>query len=637
MSKTIWVILIGSLLLLGLVACNKASVSYQKTLASHVSASTEPATVSPPSVSQPESSLPTSAVILPSATLPLATASATVVPTSVNLTPLPPTVSGMVMDAKGPLAGAIVQIQGTANQTLTSKNGVFTFSGIKGTTPLILTAWSSGYYVGWVTLNPSAPDWKGGNEIEITLKPLPEKDNNLYAWFSFEGVKGTASCGLCHREYTEWQADAHSQAAQNQRFITIYTGTNVKGQQGQPVQWGTNGAALPPDPSKPYYGPGFRLDNINRTGNCATCHTPVASKVPNRLNCAWLGCHTDLTVERARGVIDPNASPVNLSGDAAEGITCDFCHKIGDVILDPVTKLPLPDMPGILSMRLYRPDEGEQVFFGTLVDVNRRVSYSPIESESAYCAPCHYGVFGGVVGVGTVTGGTLIYNSYGEWLDSPYSDPKTGKTCQDCHMPVSSANWFVFPEQGGLTRDYAPLHDHTMPGAADEDLLQNSVTMTGTARREGDQVSVVISITNDKTGHDIPTDAPIRSMILVIEALDANGKPLALRQGPLNPAYSGNYGGLPGKTFAKVLKDEWTGEIPTAAYWRPVSTVADTRLAAFATDTSRYTFGAPADGAVTIRARLIFRRAFQQLAEQKGWNDPDIVMEEVTIVIAARQ
>jgi hypothetical protein len=633
MSKTMWAVFIGTLLATLLVACSRPSTLYTPTLVS------QPpplglATVSPASLSQPTLSLPTSTNI-PSTTLLPPTAPATVMATLTNLTPLPPTVFGIVMDANGPLAGAIVQIQGTANKTQSNENGVFMLNGIKGTTPIILTAWSSGYYVGWVSLNPSAPDWKGGNWINITLKPLPEKDNNQYAWFSFEGVKGTASCGLCHREYKEWQADAHSQSAQNERFITIYTGTNVNGQQGQPVQWGSNGAALPPDPSKPYYGPGFRLDYINRAGNCATCHTPVASKVPNRLNCGWLGCHTDLTTERSRGVIDPSTTPLNLTGDAAEGITCDFCHKIGDVILDPVTKLPLPDMPGILSMRLYRPDESQQVFFGTLVDVNRRVSYSPLESESEFCAPCHYGVFGGVVGVGEVTGGTLIYNSYGEWLASPYSDPKTGKTCQQCHMPVSSANWFVFPERGGLTRDYATLHDHTMPGVTDENLLQNSVTMTSVARREDDQVSVEISITNDKAGHDIPTDAPIRSMILVIEALDASGKPLALLQGPLNPSYSGNYGGLPGKTFAKVLKDEWTGEFPTAAYWRPVSIVADTRLAALATDTSHYIFAASTDGAVTIKVRLIFRRAFQQLAEQKGWNDPDIVMEEATIVMAA--
>ncbi|MGA9349422.1 MAG: carboxypeptidase regulatory-like domain-containing protein [Anaerolineae bacterium] len=632
MSKTVWVVLIGALLVLwGLTACSQASQPASLM-------PTAPATVPPTLVSQPALPQSTStAIIAPTRTntpaSPPPRATATIMPTPVNLTPLPPTISGVVIDAKGPLAGAIVQVQGTPNKTTTAENGVFTLSGIKGTTPIVLTAWSAGYYVGWVTLNPSAPDWKGGSEISITLKPLPEKDNSQYPWFSFEGVTGTASCGLCHREYKEWQADAHSQAAKNQRFITIYTGTDVNGRQGQPVQWGSNGLPLPPDPSKPYYGPGFRLDNPNRAGNCATCHTPVASKVPNRLNCGWLGCHTDLTIERSKGVIDPSTIPLGLTGDAAEGVTCDFCHKIGDVILDPKTKLPLPDMPGILSMRLYRPDEGQQVFFGTLVDVNRRVSYSPLESKSEFCAPCHYGVFGGVVGVGTVAGGTLIYNSYGEWLDSPYSDPETGMTCQQCHMPESSAKYFVFPERGGLTRDYATLHDHTMPGAADEKLLQNSVTMKSSAQRTGDQLQVQVSITNDKTGHHVPTDAPIRSMILVVEAFDVSGNRLTLNQGPVNPAWAGNYAGQPGKTFAKVLRDEWTGETPTAAYWRPVSIVEDTRLAAMATDTTRYSFDLPAGKAAQVKVRLVFRRAFQELMKLKGWTDPDILMEEETIKV----
>ncbi|MBN1284619.1 MAG: carboxypeptidase regulatory-like domain-containing protein [Anaerolineae bacterium] len=549
--------------------------------------------------------------------------------------PLPPVISGVVVGTDGPLAGAIVQIQGAANQTQTAQDGAFTLTGVEGTPPLAVTAWAAGYYVGWATLDPGAPDWAGGEGITITLKPLPEKDNHEYAWFSFEGVEGTASCGLCHREYTEWLADAHSQAAVNPRFITMYTGTDVTGQPGQLTTWGSDGTALPPDPDKPYYGPGFRLDDPSRAGNCAACHTPVASKSPNLRNCGWLGCHTDLTIERANGIIEPHTLPLGLSGNAAEGITCDFCHKIGDVILDPETKLPPPDMPGILSYRLYRPDEGQEVFFGTVVDVTRRVSYLPLEAESAFCAPCHYGVFGGVVGVGTVTGGTLIYNSYGEWLDSPYSDPETGMTCQECHMPASDANWFVLPERGGLARDYATLHNHTMPGAADENLLQNSVTMTSSAQRSGDQLQVQISITNDKTGHHIPTDAPIRSMILVVEALDAAGAPLALHAGPVNPAYSGDYGGLPGKTFAKVLRDEWTGETPTGAYWRPVTIVEDTRLAALATDTTRYTFDAPAGAAVTVNVRLIFRRAFSALMKQKGWDDPDILMEHETIQVPA--
>jgi hypothetical protein len=240
---------------------------------------------------------------------------------------------------------------------------------------------------------------------------------------------------------------------------------------------------------------------------------------------------------------------------------------------------------------------------------------------------------GGVMGVGTMTGGALIYSSYSEWLDSPYSDPETGMTCQDCHMPVSDANWFVFPERGGLTRDYVQLHNHSMLGAVDETLLQNSVTMVSSAQRNSDQIEVQVSITNDQTGHHVPTDVPIRSMMLVVEALDANGEPLELLQGPMNPAYSGDYGGLPGRTFAKVLRDEWTGEFPTGAYWRPVSVVDDTRLAALATDTTNYVFHAPAGVEITVNVRLIFRRAFYELMQQKGWNDPDILMEHQTIQV----
>jgi hypothetical protein len=66
-----------------------------------------------------------------------------------------------------------------------------------------------------------------------------------------------------------------------------------------------------------------------------------------------------------------------------------------------------------------------------------------------------------------------------------------------------------------------------------------------------------------------------------------------------------------------------------------VSIIEDTRLAALATDTTRYTFSAPAGQAITVNVRLIFRRAFYELMKQKGWNDPDILMEHETIQIPA--
>ncbi len=557
---------------------------------------------------------------------------ATVVPTLT--VPLPPAISGTVMDSQGVVVNAIVQAQGLPDQATTDKNGAFKLGGITGTKPITVTAWASGYYVGWIVLNPDASDWKGGNEIIITLKPHYTSDNNQYDWFSFEGVDGSPGCGLCHREYQEWKADAHSQSAQNPRFLTMYTGRDVKGREGQLVLYGLDGKPLPLDPAKPSYGPGYKLDNPGRAGNCATCHTPIASKIPNRQNCAWSGCHTDATIERSKHVIDPAVVPLSLTGHAAEGISCDFCHKIGDVILDPKTKLPLPDMPGILSLRLYRPPEGEQLFFGTLVDVPRRDTYLPLLSKSEYCAPCHYGVFGGVVGSGTVRDGTLIYNSYGEWLDSPYSDPKIGKTCQDCHMPVSDANFMVFLERGGVPRDYTEFHDHLMPGASDEQLLKNAVTMKSNVTHVGNKLQLEVHVTNDKTGHHVPTDAPVRQMILIVTAVDKAGQPLTLMEGSVNPSWAGNYTGQPGKVFMKVLRDEWTGEMPTGAYWRPVSIAEDTRLPALATDTTQYTFELPAGQAAHVKVRLIFRRALQSLAQAKGWTDPDILMAEELIQVA---
>ena len=52
---------------------------------------------------------------------------------------------------------------------------------------------------------------------------------------------------------------------------------------------GNKGTALPPDPSQPVLRAGLPLDNPNRAGNCATCHTPVASKVPNQQELRLVG------------------------------------------------------------------------------------------------------------------------------------------------------------------------------------------------------------------------------------------------------------------------------------------------------------------------------------------------------------
>ncbi len=561
---------------------------------------------------------------------------------------LPATVSGRIMTANGPAANAIVQVQGTANKTTTAEDGSFTLhgEGLGGFEIVTVTAWADKHFIGWVHLDPNKPIWKTtptgdtmqtGTNVAITLQPLFNEDNHTYSWFKFEGLSGAAACGACHREYPEWQADAHAKSATNPQFISVYRGTNLEGKKGQLTQLASEGKVMPPDPALPDYGPGFRLDNQERAGNCASCHTPLASKTPTQNGCGWSGCHTSLTADRAEtiGKDIRGVTPVGMMGIAEEGITCEFCHVIGAVKINPATGLPYDDMPGIQSMELLRPPEGHKQFLGSLTDANReQVSYSPLQSQSELCAPCHYGVMGGVVADMRVTGGVVVYNSYGEWLNSPYSDPKTGQTCQDCHMPPKDTQYSVPPELGGVARDYGAYHDHTMTSATSQSLLWNAVTMNSSAERQGQTLQVQVSVINDKTGHAVPTDAPIRSMMLVVEALDADGKPLPLQQGPTLPEWTGNYAGQAGRAFAKLLRDKWSGEMPTAAYWREVELVEDTRILPLATDATTYSFQLPAGSAATVNVKLIYRRAFQKLAQQKGWPDADSVMAEATISIA---
>jgi hypothetical protein len=101
------------------------------------------------------------------------------------------------------------------------------------------------------------------------------------------------------------------------------------------------------------------------------------------------------------------------------------------------------------------------------------------------------------------------------------------------------------------------------------------------------------------------------------------------------PDWTGDLAGSAGAYYAKLLRDGYNGEMPSAAYWRPVTIAEDTRLAALATDVTQYAFSLPSGAAARVQVRLWFRRAFQELADLKGWDDPDILMEEAIIQVEA--
>jgi hypothetical protein len=539
--------------------------------------------------------------------------------------PLPLTVSppfgvsitGTVLDPDGaPLSGATVRIQATVNETRTDDEGRFVLVGLQQGVPVTVSAWKAGYYC--ASVEKVTPPASG---ITLDMRLVQTNDNPNYQWIS---PTGENSCYSCKPGVTQvWlDNDAHGRSATNIRFLTMYNGTDLSGNQSPLTRYATSRdygrIPLTPDLARPYYGPGYKLDFPDTAGNCAACHVPGAA------------------VDASYGT-DPNT----VSGVNAFGVHCDYCHKVAGVILDPQTGLPYPNMPGVLSQDIRRPfpedTDRYSIFFGTFDDDNVPMedTYLPLLKESQWCAPCHYGFFWD----------TLVYNSFGEWLASPYSNPLTGKTCQQCHMPAPTVLdgqpiTNVAPGKGGVDRDPMTIPAHTFPGSSSTDLLQNAVTMTVSDNREGDKVTVTVTIVNDRTGHHVPTDSPLRQMILLVQAEGADGAALTQLDGPIVPEWGGvgdpaqgYYAGLPGKAYAKILMELWTEVAPTGAYWNPTRILSDDRIPAFGSDASTYTFAAPAGMGAYVHVTLLYRRAFIQLMDWKGWDLPDIVMDEIRMEI----
>ena len=529
-------------------------------------------------------------------------------------------ITGRVIDDNGPISDALVRIQATEIYTITDKDGNFVLTKSNGYgLPIYVTAWSSGYYINGV-------DASFDEEIEIHLEAHADFDNPNYSWlpsiFHSEINEGK-NCVKCHSNVRteipfllpvdEWLEDAHSQSALNPRFLSMYSGTDIVGNQSPPTRYGNNKVygsfPLRPDTAKPYYGPGYKLDFPETDGNCAACHTPLAS------------------------VNDPyGIDPTTVIGISTEGVSCDFCHKIWDVRLNPGSGLPYDNMPGVLSYIFRRPPDGKQFFVGPFDDVAPgEDTYSPLQTESKFCAPCHYSKFWG----------TPIYNSFSEWLESPYSDPESEQTCQDCHMPMLGATKIATLEAGGVERDATSILSHKMPGADDENLLQNAVTMNVDSHREDDMVFVEVEIINDKTGHHIPTDSPLRHMILLIQVANENGEQLEQVEGSVVPEWCGignaahaYYAGLAGKGYAKILMELWTEVSPSGSYWNPTLIVSDNRIPAMTSDKSNYIFqSSKGSGPFEVNVKLLFRRAFIELMDQKGWDKTDILMEEKKFIL----
>jgi hypothetical protein len=338
---------------------------------------------------------------------------------------------------------------------------------------------------------------------------------------------------------------------------------------------------------------------------------------------------------------EPKAGPQAASAREREGIACDFCHKIREA-----KAVITAGYPGVQAYELHRPSEGHQVFYGPYPDVfPGDDSFNPEYRKSRYCAPCHNGRFWEV----------LAYSEFDEWADSSYA--AKGVQCQDCHMkPDAGRKLFALAEKGGVQRVPGTIPSHEFSGVTDRDLMQKAIACDMRASFEGDDIAVDVTVANRGAGHHYPTGSPMRHLILLVEAVDEQGIRLPYLEGEKVPSWGGrgpvemgNYAGLPGKGFAKVLRDtihypasglgglHFRPEYP-APHWRPAAIESDNRLPANGSDRSTYRFkteGGP--GEITVIARLVYRRAYKQWLDAKGFELSDMVVAEKKTQIRREQ
>lgn len=481
-----------------------------------------------------------------------------------------------------------------------------------------ISVWAPGYYIETFRCNGN-PKF----EYPVTLRALNSVDNPNYAWVDADiRSNRTLNCAACHsdpfsglNEYSEWDMDGHANVFVEPYFWTMYMGSN------------TSQTAASTD------GLSFRSDYPGETGQCVFCHAPAALPLLQR-GISWPTGNTPFPGQR-----------INVE---TEGVTCDVCHKVSAVLIGE-NNLPFEDRPGVLSLTFQRPSSNDVFYFGPRSDhkpgvpensggIEHMAACSPVFSESEFCAACHYGKFFD----------SLIYNSYGEWLGSDYGKKKINslenknyRSCQDCHMVSSQAvDGSSLAARSACSQRNHSFRDfsHNMmkrDNTGTPILVQGAATVNVDAGKDEGKIKVKVTVVNTGAGHKLPTDSPLRHLILVVEARDTNGKLLAQLDGPTIPEWGGlddqpgGYAGQPGEIYANILKDKVTGTIPAIDYWNPTIPAwndSDSRLVPLKEERSDYSFVAPSRGEVFVTAKLFYRYAFLEVILKNGWPLHDVLV-----------
>jgi hypothetical protein len=507
----------------------------------------------------------------------------------------------------GPLAGARVRVQTClGDPVLTDAAGAFTLAVPAGGASVV-TAAADGHYIGcWLGgTSECVGVAAGASGIAIVLEPLPTDDDPAHVF------RDPESCKTCHDTiYAQWSRSAMAFTNRNRWVDNLYNGTDIASPPGPA-----------PDPGNPPFFSFVGSHNVDpahptRNGECANCHQPE-----------YVGT-------------DPTNTSFNLySGADKHGVTCDFCHKIVDVdvsadgIMRPNLVVGAHGLPAKTTM--LRSTIEPRLAFGPYDDVaydggNEMRAARGITGTSRLCAACHEDHADPRDPNDNFTGtydGPPSQTTYSEWAASSYA--ARGIQCQDCHMPPVDATQFC--NKVTFDRDPSQFRSHEFPGTT-PDFLKSAVTLRARASAQDGVLTVDVDLTNSGAGHDVPTGVTLRHLLLVVtpktkdgETLDQladGGGPKVPDWGGVGDPAGGNFAGLPGKGYARVLVDE--NLVENVLFTEAVNEF-DGRIHAGATDSTTYKFTLPSNWQkrdVRVDTQVWYRRAFKPLADQRKWTVP---------------
>jgi len=275
---------------------------------------------------------------------------------------------------------------------------------------------------------------------------------------------------------------------------------------------------------------------------CSKCHAPIANYEITEVQ------ENEITLFGESGVLDPSHAFYDATMD---GVSCTVCH----LITDDDSLGTLDGFSGEYKINKSKTAYGQFSDIETQQMINNTgytPEYSAHVSDSALCATCHNLKTPFVDNTGEIIPQTEAdyfpeQMPYTEWENSDFDDSGSApQSCQDCHMPKTTAKLSTRPGTLAPKDDFAKHHlagaNTTMLSLLKDNAeqldvissdLDSGIERARTMLKSAVNIEIVSAAVNNgileakvklenTSGHKTPTAYPSRRMWLHFKVTDSN-------------------------------------------------------------------------------------------------------------------